>query len=439
MAEQERRVQAGPVETLEAAEAAEAATPVGSAPIAPVRMIARTATLARSTPAEPTAAAYRVSRAAGRPRSAAAARVRSVVPMRTAATATIARTIAVSAAPAPTLPTTRSARRTSTVRSTRVAVFVKFVLRPLPAPIRVRARPIAAPTTAVFTTTARTARCVARTAAAPSVATIRNALRRMLVTRALALRGSARWSNAARASNAVTTARVRRPAAIAAARPNATTTSPVRTTGAPRVPARTRRIPASVRGTTPVIRFAVASRLRSVHSTPIALCSNARPLAARPGKCNYSGCGGNLRCCAGVGCRTCCQNTDCNDGVACTDDTCEGGTCRYTPKDTNCSATGAGFHCDPTLGCIQCTSSDQCQNSNLCMTGQCVNNRCFFAYKDCGVGQFCCSTTGVCGQCCSDCDCGGIISSPEEPAIPPPLDFCKCLNGTCVASTACAC
>ena len=281
MAEQERRVQAGLVETLEA-EAAEVATPLGSAPIAPVRMIARTATLARSTPAEPTAAAYRVSRAAGRPRSAAAARVRSVVRTPTAATATNARTIAVSAARAPTLPTTRSARRTSTVRSTKVAGSVKSVPGRLPAPIRVRARPIAAPTTGVFTTTARTARCVARTAAAPSVATIRNALRRMLVTRALVLQGSARWSIAARASNAVTTARVRRPAAIAAARPNATTTSPVRTTGAPRVPARTRRIPVSVRGTTPVIRFAAASRPPSVQSTPIALCSNARPPAARP-------------------------------------------------------------------------------------------------------------------------------------------------------------
>jgi hypothetical protein len=163
-------------------------------------------------------------------------------------------------------------------------------------------------------------------------------------------------------------------------------------------------------------------------------CQTAR---CESGKCNYSGCGANLRCCPGVGCRTCCQNSDCNDGVACTDDTCESGSCRYTPNDANCSTTSEStFRCDRVLGCIQCTTSDECQDSDLCTTSSCVNNRCQFAYKDCGVGQFCCPTTGACGFCCSDCDC--IFTAGDSPAIPPPL-CSQCISGACQPSADCAC
>lgn len=58
--------------------------------------------------------------------------------------------------------------------------------------------------------------------------------------------------------------------------------------------------------------------------------------------------------------------TDCNDGVACTDDVCELGACRSTPNDARC---GSGEICHGTRGCVlatECTTNADCDNGLYC-------------------------------------------------------------------------
>ncbi|HEY3236769.1 MAG TPA: hypothetical protein VGJ84_18775, partial [Polyangiaceae bacterium] len=67
----------------------------------------------------------------------------------------------------------------------------------------------------------------------------------------------------------------------------------------------------------------------------------------------------------------------------------------------------------------------------LCTTDKCVSSTCQHAQIACFTG-FCCPDTGVCSQCCSDFDCGGITTQSSSTIIP--INSC-CCNGMCQSCT----
>ncbi len=52
-----------------------------------------------------------------------------------------------------------------------------------------------------------------------------------------------------------------------------------------------------------------------------------RTVLAVNGSCAFSPCAKGTKCCAGEGCKACCADTDCDDRLGCTKDTCNGGVC----------------------------------------------------------------------------------------------------------------
>jgi hypothetical protein len=144
-------------------------------------------------------------------------------------------------------------------------------------------------------------------------------------------------------------------------------------------------------------------------------------------------CGAAQQCCPSADgktatCGSCCSAEDCDDGVACTADTCGGGECTSTPDTTRCPD---GFLCDPGDGCKKAPTCQQpsdcegkatspCQINPSCVQGQCQ-------FESCGDGTKCCATG--CAACCdhSECDdgvactkdeCGpsGCTSTPDDSA-----------------------
>jgi hypothetical protein len=74
----------------------------------------------------------------------------------------------------------------------------------------------------------------------------------------------------------------------------------------------------------------------------------------------------------------CTSNADCDDGAACTDDSCSAsGTCDYTPLDALCPS---GQHCQVGTGCtsaVFCNTAAMCDDSIACTTDTCdVGNMC---------------------------------------------------------------
>lgn len=67
-------------------------------------------------------------------------------------------------------------------------------------------------------------------------------------------------------------------------------------------------------------------------------------------------------------CAACAVNADCNDGVACTDDTCSAGSCVFTPNNANCPSNGQFCdgveECNATLGCV--SPGDPCGPGTTC-------------------------------------------------------------------------
>jgi hypothetical protein len=148
------------------------------------------------------------------------------------------------------------------------------------------------------------------------------------------------------------------------------------------------------------------------------------------------------KCCQGQGCIAqsgCCTANDCNDNVACTTDACAQNTCTNTPNNAYCSQNGMVGTCDRLLGCVECTANGQCDDTNKCTQDICQNGRCVHLGAVCQVGVFCCPGTGMCSQCCSDCDCNGIIApqSSDPQALPPACGIC--VNGMCLYSSVCTC
>ncbi len=150
-------------------------------------------------------------------------------------------------------------------------------------------------------------------------------------------------------------------------------------------------------------------------------------------------------------CDECTTNGHCDDGVACTDDTCLAGTCVYTPNDANCPDDGlfctgdevcdavsgcvsagdpcvdSGLVCDEELDqCVTCQFDDECDDSVACTDDACVAGVCVYTPNDANCpddGLFC---TGD-ETCDAELDC--VSAGDPCPAGQPACDED---NDTCV-------
>ncbi|HKY40356.1 MAG TPA: hypothetical protein VJN18_30695 [Polyangiaceae bacterium] len=144
------------------------------------------------------------------------------------------------------------------------------------------------------------------------------------------------------------------------------------------------------------------------------------------GMCDTSPkCSGTEKCCAGD-CAECCVDADCDDGVACTDNTCFASQCMYVPNDTLCDA---GQYCSTTDGCrakqvcgLQGNGEnleEVCADESLCTSDACVENFC--KHDFCINGTLCCDT-GCEEDCCIDSQC----NSDDDPCT-----VGSCSEGQC--------
>ncbi|MBW2264195.1 MAG: hypothetical protein JRG91_19695 [Deltaproteobacteria bacterium] len=115
------------------------------------------------------------------------------------------------------------------------------------------------------------------------------------------------------------------------------------------------------------------------------------------------------------GCESCSSHDECDDGVACTRDTCViGGCCEHQPDDGECPP---GEVCDPDVGCV----SSECSTDGDCDDGlDCTLDTCLVDHT--------CSHTDTCptGQRCTEAGCEEIVPcSTDEECIAHDGDFCN--------------
>ncbi len=123
-----------------------------------------------------------------------------------------------------------------------------------------------------------------------------------------------------------------------------------------------------------------------------------------------------------AGCRS---NADCDDGVACTNDSCDAGSCTNTPDDTQCTDQSGG-HCDATSGCAYSCTADSC-TGGPCQDASCVDGACVMTDR-CGSGQLCCD-----GACFSGTDCASARPCAGQPAG----TVCRAAAGPCDVAETC--
>jgi len=149
---------------------------------------------------------------------------------------------------------------------------------------------------------------------------------------------------------------------------------------------------------------------------------------------------GNGDPCAGAGlicneatdsCAECIIDSNCDDGVDCSDDSCDAGSCVFTPEDSNCPDDGvycngpgrcslhsgcvpagnpclAGQTCDEKLeACVECQQDSDCDDGAFC-DGQetCLDGVCRPGGGDpCPAGLTCDEALDACSGCVADIDC----------------------------------
>lgn len=102
-------------------------------------------------------------------------------------------------------------------------------------------------------------------------------------------------------------------------------------------------------------------------------------------------------------CETCTSHDECDDGIACTRDTCViGGCCEHQPDDGECPE---GEVCDPDVGCVssECSSDEDCDDGKDCTLDTCLVDHT-------------CSHTDTCpsGSICTEEGCTEIIPCTED-------------------------
>lgn len=138
-------------------------------------------------------------------------------------------------------------------------------------------------------------------------------------------------------------------------------------------------------------------------------------------------------------CGACCNATDCDDRVPCTQDDCAGGQCSHTPL-----ACEPGFFCDLKNGC---TKTDRCQTASdckttLCETATCTGGKC--QIQTCSSGKCCVDPMGEpsgCALCCADNECSDHVDCTVDACGPKGCTHTPnnklCPSGICDASAGC--
>ncbi|MCU0672935.1 MAG: hypothetical protein MUE69_09125 [Myxococcota bacterium] len=124
----------------------------------------------------------------------------------------------------------------------------------------------------------------------------------------------------------------------------------------------------------------------------------------------------------------------CDDGVACTDDSCVGDVCRFVPNDALC---GLGERCNPTRGCIseRCATNADCDDGNACNGEEVCGGAAPDARTGCSAGTAPTCDDGV--PCTSDrCEPGvGCVNMPVDAACD---DGVSCTVDTCDPARGCS-
>lgn len=140
------------------------------------------------------------------------------------------------------------------------------------------------------------------------------------------------------------------------------------------------------------------------------------------GLCRHDGiderCDPGMVCETGRGCvstASCASDDDCDDAIACTTDSCGvGGVCNHTPIDERC---GDGETCDRSMGCVgppagECESDADCDDSVDCTRDTCAADRtcthlALDELCDSAAGERCSATAGcfVPMPCTTHADC----------------------------------
>jgi hypothetical protein len=107
----------------------------------------------------------------------------------------------------------------------------------------------------------------------------------------------------------------------------------------------------------------------------------------------------------------------CDDGSACTTDSCQGALCAHAFCD-------GATRCCPDTGCAaECCTNQECDtDDDLCTVGVCTAGRCSQVPR-CADGEKCCSGAegATCGSCCSAEDCNdGVVCTVDA-----------CIEGRC--------
>ena len=125
-------------------------------------------------------------------------------------------------------------------------------------------------------------------------------------------------------------------------------------------------------------------------------CSDSDPCTVdacgSDGRCSHAPkCGAGQKCCGGT-CASCCTSAECADTVGCTDDGCLNGVCAHQPNPLRCPPNQT---CSPVSGCVptvQCTNNADCNDGDPCTTTSCAGGRCQIA--GCAAGTQCCPGLG---------------------------------------------
>ena len=120
----------------------------------------------------------------------------------------------------------------------------------------------------------------------------------------------------------------------------------------------------------------------------------------------------------------CAVSGDCNDGLFCTSEVCDGEVCRYGPP------TCLGGYCNEDADiCFECFSAAQCDDSLFCTNDLCQDGQCEHGPTTCA-GGLCDEERDRCSACSetSECDdgvfCNGIETCEAGVCVGPALPVC---------------
>lgn len=99
----------------------------------------------------------------------------------------------------------------------------------------------------------------------------------------------------------------------------------------------------------------------------------------------------------------CSEDSDCDDGVACTTDVCAAGACEHRPIDAQCDDGEDGV-CQPGFGCEYAGCNAETCTAGACERAMCNGAECVRA-SICDEGQSCCAGECVAAGCDDEIEC----------------------------------